>query len=70
MYSATKWAVSAIGCGVREELKGTGVRVTLIEPGAVDTAFFDEPMEKSLTPDDVARTSLFALSQPKTGEYP
>ena len=66
MYSATKWAVSAIGYGVREELRGTGVRVTLIEPGPVDTPFFDEPMDNSLTPDDVARTVLFALSQPKT----
>lgn len=66
MYSATKWAVSAMGYGVREELRGTGVRVTLIEPGPVDTPFFDEPMDNSLTPDDVARTVLFALSQPKS----
>ncbi|MGQ7847400.1 SDR family oxidoreductase [Granulosicoccus sp. 3-233] len=66
MYSASKWAVSAIGYGVREELRGTGVRVTLIEPGPVDTPFFDEPMDNSLTPEDVARTVLFALSQPKT----
>lgn len=66
MYSATKWAVSAMGYGVREELRGTGVRVTLIEPGPVDTPFFDEPMDNSLAPDDVARTVLFALSQPKT----
>ncbi len=64
MYSATKWAVSAMGYGVREELRGTGVRVTLIEPGPVDTPFFDNPMPNSLTPDDVARTVLFALSQP------
>lgn len=66
MYSATKWAVSAMGYGVREELRGTGVRVTLIEPGPVDTPFFDKPMDNSLTPDDVARTVLFALSQPKS----
>lgn len=64
MYSASKWAVSAIGYGVREELKGSGVRVTLIEPGMVDTPFFDQPMDNSLKPDDVARTVLFALSQP------
>lgn len=37
MYSASKWAVSGIGYNLREELKGTGVRVTLIEPGMVDT---------------------------------
>ncbi len=64
MYSVSKWAVSAIGYGLREELRGTGVRVTLIEPGPVDTPFFDEPMPTMLKPEDVARTVLFALSQP------
>ena len=64
MYSATKWAVSAIGYGLREELKGTGVRVTLLEPGIVDTPFFDEPKPEGLRPDDVARATVYALEQP------
>jgi len=64
MYSVSKWAVSAIGYNLREELRGTGVRVTLIEPGMVDTPFFDNPKPDALRPDDVARTVLFALSQP------
>ncbi|GAB3670843.1 SDR family oxidoreductase [Salinisphaera aquimarina] len=64
MYSATKWAVSAIGYGVREELRGTGIRVTLIEPGMVDTPFFDEHPEHALNDDDIARAVLFSLSQP------
>ncbi len=64
MYSATKWAVSAIGYGLREELRGTGVRVTLIEPGMVDTPFFDDPKPDALQPDDVARSVLYALAQP------
>jgi len=64
MYSATKWAVSAIGYGLREELKGTGVRVTLLEPGMVDTPFFDTPKSDALRPDDVARSVVFALEQP------
>lgn len=64
MYSASKWAVTAIGYGLREELRGTGVRVTLIEPGMVETPFFDEPKPDALRPDDVARTVLFALEQP------
>ncbi|MEL6221414.1 MAG: SDR family oxidoreductase [Cyanobacteria bacterium J06627_8] len=64
MYSASKWAVSAIGYNLREEMRGTGVRVTLIEPGMVDTPFFDDPKPDALRPDDVARTVLFALSQP------
>ncbi|NJL01625.1 MAG: SDR family oxidoreductase [Spirulinaceae cyanobacterium SM2_1_0] len=64
MYAASKWAVSAIGYNLREELRGTGVRVTLIEPGMVDTPFFDDPKPDALHPEDVARTVLFALSQP------
>jgi len=64
MYSATKWAVSAIGYGVREELRGSGVRVTLIEPGMIDTPFFDKPPAHALMPDDIARAVIYAVSQP------
>ena len=64
MYSATKWAVSAIGYGVREELRGTGIRVTLIEPGMVDTPFFDEKPDHALTDQDIAEAVLFSLSRP------
>lgn len=64
MYSATKWAVSAIGYGLREEIKGSGVRVTLIEPGMVDTPFFDEPKPDALQDEDIARAVLYALTQP------
>ena len=66
MYSATKWAVSAIGYGLREELRGSGVRVTLIEPGMVDTPFFDTPKPDGLRAEDVARSVMFAVSQPPT----
>jgi NADP-dependent 3-hydroxy acid dehydrogenase YdfG len=65
MYSATKWAVSAIGYNVREEVRGSGIRVSLIEPGMVDTAFFDTPPETALKPDDIARSVLYAVSQPR-----
>jgi len=64
LYSATKWAVTAMGEAARLELNGTGVRVTLIEPGSVDTPFFDEPPVGALEPDDVARAILYAVSQP------
>ncbi|WP_421683916.1 SDR family oxidoreductase [Stutzerimonas urumqiensis] len=64
MYSATKWAVSGMGHGLREELRGSGVRVTLIEPGMVDTPLFDEPPAYALEPDDIARAVLYALAQP------
>lgn len=66
MYSATKWAAGAIGYGLREELRGTGVRVTLIEPGVVDTPFFDDPKPDGLRPDDVARSVMYAVEQPPT----
>lgn len=64
MYSATKWAATAIGYGVREEIRGSGVRVTLIEPGMVDTPFFDQRPTHSLKPDDIANAVLYAVSQP------
>ena len=64
MYSATKWAVSAIGYGVREELRGTGIRVTLIEPGMVDTPFFDEHPDHALTDRDIAEAVLFSITRP------
>jgi len=65
MYSATKWAVTAIGYGVREELRGSGIRVTLIEPGMVDTPFFDQPPSTALQSADVARAVIYAVSQPR-----
>jgi len=64
LYSATKWAVTAMGEAARLELNGTGVRVTLVEPGSVDTPFFDEPPQGALEMDDIARAVLFAVSQP------
>ena len=51
------------GRAARQELNGTGVRVTLIEPGMVDTPFFDNPAD-ALAPDDIARAVMFAVSQP------
>jgi NADP-dependent 3-hydroxy acid dehydrogenase YdfG len=64
LYSATKWAVTAMGEAARLELNGTGVRVTLIEPGMVDTPFFDDRPKDALEPDDIARAVLHAVIQP------
>ncbi|MGH2869354.1 MAG: SDR family oxidoreductase [Solirubrobacteraceae bacterium] len=64
LYSATKWAVTAMGEAARQELDGTGVRVTLIEPGMVATPFFDNPVSGALEPEDIARAVMFAVSQP------
>jgi NADP-dependent 3-hydroxy acid dehydrogenase YdfG len=64
LYSCTKWAVTAMGEAARLELNGTGVRVTLIEPGMVSTEFFDNPVSDALEGDDIARAILYAVSQP------
>jgi NADP-dependent 3-hydroxy acid dehydrogenase YdfG len=64
LYSATKWAVTAMGEGARQELNGTGVRVTVVEPGAVDTPFFSRQPRAFLHAEDVARAVMFAVSQP------
>jgi NADP-dependent 3-hydroxy acid dehydrogenase YdfG len=64
LYSATKWAVTAMGEAARQQLDGTGVRVTLVEPGMVDTEFFDNPVSDALQADDVARAVLYAVGQP------
>ena len=65
LYSASKHAVTAMGEAARLEYNDSGVRVTLIEPGAVDTPFFDSPLQiRALDADDVARTVMFVVSQP------
>jgi NADP-dependent 3-hydroxy acid dehydrogenase YdfG len=65
LYSASKWAVTAMGEALRQEVADSGVRVTLIEPGIVDTPFFDDGTPNwALTAPDVARTVMFALNQP------
>ncbi len=65
LYSCTKWAITAMAEAARKDLHGTGIRVTLIGPGIVDTAFYDDPPGGApLVPDDVARAVLYALDQP------
>jgi NADP-dependent 3-hydroxy acid dehydrogenase YdfG len=65
VYGATKWAVTAMAEAARQELHGSGVRVTLVSPGTVETPFYDEPVGgEQLTADDVARAVLFAMDQP------
>jgi NADP-dependent 3-hydroxy acid dehydrogenase YdfG len=68
LYSATKWAATAIGESLRGELRqmheNNGIKVTLIEPGMVDTDFFDNrPGKWALQDDDIAKAVLYALEQ-------
>src|SRR3954452_20795410 len=67
LYSSTKWAVTGMAESLRQELrqdKDANVRVTVVEPGMVDTPFFDNPVDDALEPDDIARIVMFALEQP------
>jgi len=68
LYSATKWAATAIGEALRAELRqmhdNHSIRVTLIEPGMTDTPFFDDrPGEWALRDEDIARAVVYALEQ-------
>jgi NADP-dependent 3-hydroxy acid dehydrogenase YdfG len=64
LYSATKHAVTAMGEALRQEIAETAIKTTLIEPGAVDTPFFDNAPSGALEADDIARAVLFAMTQP------
>jgi NADP-dependent 3-hydroxy acid dehydrogenase YdfG len=73
IYIASKWAVVGLGYALRQETVGSGVRVTLIEPGLVDTPlarshpFASDWMETidPLRDEDVARAVAYVLTQPK-----
>jgi NADP-dependent 3-hydroxy acid dehydrogenase YdfG len=69
LYSATKFAATTIGHGLRGELRqmqdNHAIRVTLIEPGMVDTEFFDAGApDWALRDEDIADAVLYALRQP------
>jgi NADP-dependent 3-hydroxy acid dehydrogenase YdfG len=77
VYCATKAAERAINDGLRQDLLGTPVRVTTIDPGMVETDFslvrFHGDAERAakvykgvtpLTPEDVADAILWAVSRP------
>lgn len=68
VYCGTKFAVRAISTGLEKELANTGVRVSSISPGMVDTPLSSEsPFEsdrKKLKPTDIARAVIYAVTQP------
>ena len=77
VYCATKYAVRALNRGLRLDLQGTGIRVTSIDPGMVETEFslvrFHGDAERAatvydgmtpLTPDDVADAVIYAVTRP------
>jgi serine 3-dehydrogenase len=77
VYCATKFALNAVTKTLRLEVLGTGVRVTSVDPGLVETEFskvrFRDDSDKAaepyrglapLTAEDVARAVLYAVTQP------
>ncbi len=68
LYSATKWAVTGLAQAIRAECVGTGVRVTLVQPGLTATEAIpaSRAADPKLAPEDVARAVLYAVGQPST----
>ncbi|SDU87151.1 SDR family oxidoreductase [Jiangella alkaliphila] len=66
LYSATKWAVTGLAQAIRAECIGTGIRVTLLQPGLVDTESIppSRANDPKLDADDVAAAVLYAVGQP------
>jgi len=68
VYSATKFAVRAISQGLEKELARTGVRITNLSPGMVETertSGSGTPDRTPLEPADIAKAVVYAVSQPK-----
>jgi NADP-dependent 3-hydroxy acid dehydrogenase YdfG len=75
-YAASKFGVRGLHAVLDAEVRGTGVRATLIEPAATDTALWDDvdsarhgplPARAAmLPPDAVADAIVFAVTRPAT----
>ena len=73
-YSASKFGARALHEVLREELRGSGIRATLIAPSATDTPIWDPidpdntpgfpPRAAMLRPEDVADAVLWAVTRP------
>lgn len=77
VYCATKTAVNILSTGLRMDLSGTKIRVSSVDPGAVETNFslvrFKGDTARAaavyagmepLTPDDIADAVLYCASRP------
>jgi NAD(P)-dependent dehydrogenase (short-subunit alcohol dehydrogenase family) len=65
-YCASKWGLRGLIEVLREELKGTGVRITALFPGATDTPIWDRlpgtwDRAAMIRPQEVARALAYAL---------
>lgn len=79
-YSASKFGVRGLHAVLEQELRGTGVRCTLIEPGATDTAIWDPidpdarhdlPDRAAMLPADAVADAIhFAVTRPPDVHVP
>jgi short-subunit dehydrogenase len=76
VYSACKFGLRGLAQSLREECSAGGVRVSLINPGMVDTSFYDdldfapgEAAENHLRSDDVAQAVKLVLQAPAGTVY-
>jgi NADP-dependent 3-hydroxy acid dehydrogenase YdfG len=73
-YAASKFGLRALHEVMRTELRGSGVRATLVSPGPVDTTLWDAidpdarpsftPRREMLSPAAVAAAVRYAVTQP------
>ncbi len=65
VYSATKWFIRGYAKNLTNELGQHGIRVSSIDPGMVETPFFDSPQPDALRTDDIARAFLYIIELPR-----
>lgn len=65
-YAASKWGLNGLSYSVAEELRGDGIRVSVVCPGSVDTELSPhsgKDPSRMLQPDDVAHTIAMLVTQ-------
>lgn len=66
LYSATKWAVTALGESLRQQVLDSGIRTCVIHPGRIDTPWWPEGAPPpALSADSVASCVSWVLAQPQ-----
>ena len=65
-YAASKWGLNGLSYSIAEELRGHGIRVSVVCPGSVDTDLgphTGKDSSKMLKPDDVAHVVAMLVTQ-------